>query len=242
MFLHTMHLQEVSRQKDALTKILMNFNVHVDTPCCILTQEESKRLIHGSPKEKYDFFIRATGLQDLQRTMDDGRTATEEATKSKEIAIPDMLRKKKTMKVDRERLDRFTALSSIEDSINLAEAKKLWLVVESGKSVLQLAEDELTEKTGDVVEAEEAMQGVGGEADQAKVDAIEARMNELSAVGEQVGQNLTDKKAALQAVKRRQQTLANQKHGMENSKRDFVARTKVARTEVSVGVGGGLRV
>mmetsp|Transcript_23439 Transcript_23439/g.52607 ORF Transcript_23439/g.52607 Transcript_23439/m.52607 type:complete len:1129 (-) Transcript_23439:385-3771(-) len=224
--------KEVSRQKDALTRILMNFNVHVDTPCCILTQEESKRLIHGSPKEKYDFFIRATGLQDLQRTMDAARTATDEATKSKEIAIPDMLRKKKTMKVDRERLDRFTALSSIEDSINLAEAKKLWLVVESGKSVLQLAEDELTEKTGDVVEAEEAMQGVGGEADQAKVDAIEARMNELTAVGEQVGQNLTDKKASLQAVKRRQQTLANQKHGMENSKRDFVARTKVARTEL----------
>jgi len=43
--------------------MLKDFNIYVDTPCCILTQEESKRLIHGSAKEKYDFFIKATGLK-----------------------------------------------------------------------------------------------------------------------------------------------------------------------------------
>jgi hypothetical protein len=39
------------------------------------------------------------GLQDLQKTMDEGRSALEESEKNQEIAKPDLIRKKKTHKV-----------------------------------------------------------------------------------------------------------------------------------------------
>jgi predicted HTH domain antitoxin len=37
---------------------LRTFNIYGDNPCCILTQEESKKFIQGQEKEKYEFFLK----------------------------------------------------------------------------------------------------------------------------------------------------------------------------------------
>jgi chromosome segregation ATPase len=52
----------VSTKKDDLDKLLQTFNIFADNPCCILTQEESKKFIQGHEKEKYEFFLKASGL------------------------------------------------------------------------------------------------------------------------------------------------------------------------------------
>lgn len=36
----------------------MTFNIQVKNPCCVLTQEESKKFIQGQEKEKYQFFLK----------------------------------------------------------------------------------------------------------------------------------------------------------------------------------------
>jgi hypothetical protein len=33
------------------------FNIFVDNPCCVLTQDEAKRFINGKEREKYNFFL-----------------------------------------------------------------------------------------------------------------------------------------------------------------------------------------
>jgi hypothetical protein len=38
--------------------MLTQFNINVTNPCCVLTQEESKKFIGGKEKEKYDFFLK----------------------------------------------------------------------------------------------------------------------------------------------------------------------------------------
>ena len=48
----------VSTEKRELESILRSFNIFVDNPCCVLTQEESKKFIQGQEKEKYDFFLK----------------------------------------------------------------------------------------------------------------------------------------------------------------------------------------
>ena len=52
--------QVVSREKKVLQEILASFNIQVDNPCCVLTQEESKKFIQGSDKEKFQFFMRVS--------------------------------------------------------------------------------------------------------------------------------------------------------------------------------------
>lgn len=44
--------------KDVLEKLTHQFNICVPNPCCILTQEESKKFINGQDKDKYDFFLK----------------------------------------------------------------------------------------------------------------------------------------------------------------------------------------
>ena len=51
-------LQIVSHDRKELEKILRAFNIYVDNPCCVLTQEESKKFIQGQEREKYDFFLK----------------------------------------------------------------------------------------------------------------------------------------------------------------------------------------
>lgn len=51
----------MSRERAELDKILQNFNVYVENPCCILTQEQSKTFINGAAAEKYTFFLKVGG-------------------------------------------------------------------------------------------------------------------------------------------------------------------------------------
>ena len=41
--------------------MLRAFNIYVDNPVCVLTQEESKKFIQGQEREKYDFYLKVTG-------------------------------------------------------------------------------------------------------------------------------------------------------------------------------------
>lgn len=40
--------------------MLRAFNIYVDNPVCVLTQEESKKFIQGQEREKYDFYLKVT--------------------------------------------------------------------------------------------------------------------------------------------------------------------------------------
>lgn len=52
----------VSKDKRDLEAMLRNFNIHIDNPCCVLTQEESKKFISGDEHEKYIFFLKVRVL------------------------------------------------------------------------------------------------------------------------------------------------------------------------------------
>lgn len=54
----------ISESRSDLDSLLRSLNIFVDNPCCILTQEDAKKFIQGSNKDKYSFFLRVclTGL------------------------------------------------------------------------------------------------------------------------------------------------------------------------------------
>ena len=56
-------MEIVSEKKADLEQILRAFNIDIQNPCCVLTQEDAKKFIGGTETDKYDFFLRATGLK-----------------------------------------------------------------------------------------------------------------------------------------------------------------------------------
>ncbi|CAM9901328.1 unnamed protein product, partial [Hapterophycus canaliculatus] len=51
-----------SRDKGELARMLDTLNIQVDNPCAVLDQENSKKFLQGSERDKYAFFMKATDL------------------------------------------------------------------------------------------------------------------------------------------------------------------------------------
>lgn len=56
----------ISEKKDEVVAICDNYNIQVDNPLSVLTQETAKKfLVNSSPQDLYEFFMRATQLEQL---------------------------------------------------------------------------------------------------------------------------------------------------------------------------------
>jgi hypothetical protein len=59
---------EQSRLKKDLDSMLDQLNIQVENPVAVLDQEEAKKFLMGKPEDKYNFFMKATELDRLDRT------------------------------------------------------------------------------------------------------------------------------------------------------------------------------
>ncbi len=60
--------KEKSRSKKELVALLDQLNIQVENPVAVLDQEEAKKFLMGKPEDKYDFFMKATELERLDRS------------------------------------------------------------------------------------------------------------------------------------------------------------------------------
>ncbi|KAI5060286.1 hypothetical protein GOP47_0024706 [Adiantum capillus-veneris] len=60
------HGKKVSNRKEDLQELVDHFNIDVENPCVIMTQDKSREFLHsGTGKDKFKFFYRATLLQQV---------------------------------------------------------------------------------------------------------------------------------------------------------------------------------
>ncbi len=161
--------KEVSHEKRELENILRAFNIYVDNPCCVLTQEETKKFVHGTDKDKYIFFLKVLLIASLlnihfaslnlyyyhgkasglQFTYEDLSEATNTLEKVKE-EMPQKNERLDELKrvaiAAQEQLTALRKLESYEQTIDLCNLKLLWLAV--------------NEKTSELVEVEEDIGGI----------------------------------------------------------------------------------
>jgi len=71
--------KKVGHKREDLQELLDHFNIEVENPCVIMTQDKSREFLHaGSGKEKFRFFFKATLLQqvaDLLKNIGDSLTS-----------------------------------------------------------------------------------------------------------------------------------------------------------------------
>lgn len=120
----------VSRKKEELNEIINLFSIQIENPICILSQEVSRNFLNSkNPRDKYEFFMKGTGLEQLRQAY---AVAMEESVHAKETLI-----KKKSflpsieneVKELEKKVDIFTKFNKKKDQLNILICELLWSFV-----------------------------------------------------------------------------------------------------------------
>jgi chromosome segregation ATPase len=172
--------QEITTRKEELEKILRSFNIYVDNPCCILTQEESKKFVNGAEGAKYDFFLRATGLYYLREDLVKVDSELEETLKVKNMEESKLGEKKKNVDDLEQKIELFKALDAKELEIKILSAKIFWREVSDANSAVKRVETEKNQAEADCERA------------QLEYDRVIGSQNDYTADLEELNQGLTE--------------------------------------------------
>ncbi|BGP39124.1 Structural maintenance of chromosomes protein 6 [Rhodotorula kratochvilovae] len=132
----------VETKKAVLDAILDAFNIQVDNPMTVLTQDQSRQfLASASPKDKYMFFLRGTQLAQLTEEYEQIRSNTEtmeEALARKREVLPEL---KDAYRQSKERANE--AKAAIEQQGNLSSLKDqlAWSFVDEIERKIAFGED-----------------------------------------------------------------------------------------------------
>ncbi|XP_013869624.1 structural maintenance of chromosomes protein 6, partial [Austrofundulus limnaeus] len=135
--------QIVSNKKEELTAILDHFNIQLDNPVSILSQEMSKQFLHSkNESDKYKFFMKATLLEQMKRDyihIKHTETITRQQVERQEECLKDL---KQEFLQKKERYENLSSYSELKEALENMKTKMAWaLVTEKEQSIQQLKED-----------------------------------------------------------------------------------------------------
>lgn len=144
----------ISNERAEIENILKYFSVYVDNPCCVLTQEEAKRFLQGEETEKYDFFLKASGLYRAKEELKIIKDLLEKTMDNKEKCEQTLnLKKEDTNKMFQE-LNVIKDFEEEQKKVALIEAKTYWIKVYSHEKNWKELQVEFEEYFQEVAEKE----------------------------------------------------------------------------------------
>lgn len=160
----------ISTDHKEIGNFLKVFNIHVDNPVCLLTQEASKQFIQGSEKEKYAFFLKATGLSRAKEELAVTRQKMDDTDASCVIREEKLgAQREHVDRLERE-LEELKALDKFESQINEYQAKLHWFDVYHLEQEYNAEEQRLADMQKTLIAVER------------KKAAAEARVTEMGSV------------------------------------------------------------
>ncbi|XP_068580723.1 structural maintenance of chromosomes protein 6-like [Cebidichthys violaceus] len=134
--------QIVSTKKEELLSILDNFNIQVNNPVSVLTQEMSKYFLHSKGEgDKYKFFMKATQLEQMREDFVYIKT-TKHVTEDKVQQHSECLKDLKRKYVEKE--DRYKNMASLDEmhtKLEDLQKQMAWaLVIEMEKELEPIKE------------------------------------------------------------------------------------------------------
>ena len=223
----------ISDKKEELEKIIQNFNVHVDNPCIVLTQEQSKLFIQGSPKDKYTFFLKATSLDKIHEELKTCKNQLEHSQNDLTKALTGIQKKHDDYNKKKSDLDDFKSLQKFQDNINMCKAKQFWF----DAYVIQDTNNILLEKNR---ENQVALQKAKEEADELKKKADQSdneetiyhQLEDITHRKVTVRNELDEKMNELNKKQKETNNLSKNLTTLEKSKVDLEKRAKSIRAEI----------
>lgn len=215
--------------------MLAHFNIYVDNPTVVLTQEESKKFIQGQEKEKYAFFLKATGLErinlELTECIEQLKGVTE-TLKKQEGRLEEKAIERNKIK---DELQQLIELDTYDAKIGLCLAKKYWLQVMQYNSEVIRYKNEYDEKENDVRLADENLKKA--EENQLKAESSEELIEKSKILQEDKNKyenEIEEKLQQVNNVRKKIIKVQNELSALNKSKSDFSSRL-IQRKE-SVGI------
>ncbi len=117
----------------------------------MLTQEESKKFIQGNEEEKYKFFLKATGLENLKEELMEMSKTLDETQKLRDEHAKNIDKKRNVVKELEALWEKVKALESMEKEIQKCDIKALWYDF----TIAQGVHDELEKSVGKKLKSSE---------------------------------------------------------------------------------------
>ncbi|GAA5883202.1 hypothetical protein JCM16303_007304 [Sporobolomyces ruberrimus] len=137
----------VDTKKATLDAFLDHFNLQVDNPMTVLTQDQSRQfLAKASAKDKYNFFLRGTQLAQLTEEYEQIRSNTEtmeEALARKREVVPEL---KEAYRRAKERAKEAQAAMEQQENLGLLKDQLVWSYVEEVETQIQFARHKIQEE------------------------------------------------------------------------------------------------
>ncbi|GAA5938070.1 hypothetical protein JCM10213_000824 [Rhodosporidiobolus nylandii] len=131
----------VDTKKATLDAMLDQFNIQVDNPMTVLTQDQSRQfLASATPKDKYTFFLRGTQLAQLTMEYEQIRSNTEqmeEALGRKKEVLPEL---KEAYRRAKERAREAKQAMQQEENLQTLKDEQVWAYVAEVEKQVQFGE------------------------------------------------------------------------------------------------------
>lgn len=223
----------ISAEKKEVDAILRNFNIYIDNPCCVLTQEEAKKFVNGQDQDKYDFFLKATGLARTKEELKDAKQNLLDCGKKKEKYEEDIQEREVEVGKLKEELELWSNFDEEDNKIKQIRAQVFWATAYESERKLRKHRVLVKKGLSDLEENQQALQESQAELDkrgtsQSLTTEVESFQEEL----EVVMKDLNAKTSAVNDATRNVNTTRNQIKTLSNWKRDNEARLVEIAAEV----------
>ncbi|RVE55821.1 hypothetical protein OJAV_G00229750 [Oryzias javanicus] len=134
----------ISTKKEELICLLDNFNIQVNNPVSVLTQEMSKHFLHSKGGgDKYKFFMKATQLEQMRETFVYIKT-TKQATQNKiEQHNENLKRLREDYKREEERYKSLASIDEIQNKLEELRKEMAWALVSEMERNLEPKKEKL---------------------------------------------------------------------------------------------------
>jgi chromosome segregation ATPase len=101
-------------------------NIQVENPVAVLDQEEAKKFLTGKPEDKYNFFMKATELERVDRTYASTVDHVQELRDSQEKIQDNLQQKIEHVEMLKKKWEQHQALEKLENKVAELNVKYAW--------------------------------------------------------------------------------------------------------------------
>uniref|UniRef100_A0A3B3YQ43 Structural maintenance of chromosomes protein 6 n=1 Tax=Poecilia mexicana TaxID=48701 RepID=A0A3B3YQ43_9TELE len=142
--------QLVSNKKEELVAVLDHFNIQLDNPVSILSQEMSKQFLHSkNESDKYKFFMKATLLEQMKRDyihIKHTETITRQQVERQEECLKDL---KQEFLQKKERYESLSSFSDLKENLESLKKQMAWCLVRDKEQSIQQLKEEIQKEEKD---------------------------------------------------------------------------------------------
>lgn len=235
--LYSDKMEEVSKNKKDLDEMLDKLNIQVENPCAILDQEDAKKFLTGRAEDKYEFFMRATELERLDRkyaaTIDMVSDLDNQSTRLNNALQTYIDQASEAKKRHKE----FKKIEELENKKESCEELYAWSkFYEANGSLMQQIEErngfqaKAQRKLDELSQAEAAAQGPDDEETNRRND-LDRLIREAEEQSTQKHDLEVDLKRAIEPHKALSRTLRDIRRDIDSAQKNFVGSKKQLETK-----------